>query len=210
MKQLRLLFACLILSLICQAQKKAVTDEGEEVILYNDGTWKYSKAPDSVGEIKTNPNKVYKNINASFLLKSTKCEGIGVWLDPKKWQFGKSKNNPSAEFEIQLKGQDLYAMMISEKIEIPLESLKDIALSNAKEVAPDIVVAGEEYRTVNNLKVLFIQMNGTMKGMKVTYYGYYYSHAGGTVQFITYTAQNLLKNYTKDAEELLSGLSKVK
>lgn len=128
---------------------------------------------------------------------------MGFWIDPKKWKF--KKGDADAEFMLQLQGQDLYAMIITEKIEIPLESLQQIAFDNALKGAPDLVVVKKEYRTVNGLQILFIQMNGTMKGVKATYYGYYYSGLFGSIQFVTYIAQNLIKNYIKDCEELLSG-----
>jgi hypothetical protein len=40
--------------------------------------------------------------------------------------------------------------------------------------------------------------------------GYYYSDAGGTVQFVTYTAQALLDEYKSSAVELLNGLTSLK
>ena len=100
-------------------------------------------------------------------------------------------------------------MVISEKLEIPLESFKSIALENAKSVAPDIKIVKEEYRTVNGLKVLCLQMNGTMQGIKASYYGYYFSNTNGTVQFLTYTSQNLLDSYRPEIENLLNGLAEI-
>ena len=44
---------------------------------------------------------------------------MGIWLNPKKWNFQKADNNDAAEFDFELKGEDLYAMLISEKMEIP-------------------------------------------------------------------------------------------
>jgi hypothetical protein len=188
------------------AQKKAITETGEEVILYENGTWEYAdSSSQTTKEIITNSTNFTKSSSASFLLKSKK-NNIGVWLDSKKWSFKKAVNNSEAEYEFQLKGEDLYGMLISEKIEIPLENLKEIALQNAKEVAPDLKVIKEEYRNVNGLKVFLMQMDGTTQGIKFSYYGYYFSNRQGTVQFVTYTAQNLLKNYLKEAELFLNGL----
>ena len=96
--------------------------------------------------------------------------------------------------------------MISEKIEIPLETLKSVALTNAKSVAPDIKIINEEYRTVNGLKVLMIQMNGTTQGIKISYYGYYFSNSSGTVQLLTYTSQNLMDSLKNESDKLLNGL----
>lgn len=190
---------------MCFGQKKAVTENGEEVILYGDGTWKY--AADSVIEkkaISLNPKIFRKAASSTFLLKSTKFN-IGVWLDPKKWSFKKAENNEDAEYEFQLKGKDLYGMMITEKIEIPIETFEKIAVENAKAAAPDIKIVREEYRTVNNKKILLLQMDGTVQGIKLSYVGYYYSNPRGTVQFLTYTSQNLLNDHLAEIEDLLNG-----
>jgi len=50
-----------------------------------------------------------------------------------------------------------------------------------------------------------IQMDGTTQGIRFSYYGYYFSNSNGTIQFVTYTSQNLLDNYVNDCEELLNG-----
>jgi len=200
-------FTILFLSLtfIANAQKKAVTELGEEVILYDDGKWEYlNKSDAETYEISTNPKNFKKSKNASFLLKSTRFN-IGFWVDTKKWSFKKGENNGDAEYELELKNEDLYAMVISEKVEIPLPSLKNIALETARSASPDIRIVKEEYRKVNGVTVMLLQMDGTLQGIKFTYYGYYYSNQNGTVQFVTYTAQNLIDGYKKDIEELLNG-----
>ena len=97
-------------------------------------------------------------------------------------------------------------MIITEKTEIPLEALKEIAVKNARDAAPDIDVAEEEYRMVNNKKVLCLQMNGTIKGIQFSYFGYYYSSPNGTIQFLTYTSKNLFLNSRNEMQELLNGL----
>lgn len=190
-------------------QQKAVTEVGEEVLLYDNGTWKYANQEDEVvKEVPTNPTLFVKDDNSNFLLKSTKVD-VGVWLNPKEWSFQKAQDNPEAEYELQLKGEDLYGMIIAEKLEIPIENLKDIALENGRAAAPDLTVIQEEYRIVNGQKVLFLQLNGTLQGIKFTYYGYYYSSPNGTVQFITYTSQGLLNSYIEDCEKILNGFVKV-
>lgn len=202
---LALIFICYSTS----AQKKAVTETGEEVLLFDDNTWKYvndeSDAETEAKPIPVNSTPYVKSKNAGFLLKSTKA-GVGVWLDTKKWQFKKAVQNKEAEYEFQAKQGDLYGMLISEKVEIPLESLRKIAFNNAKKAAPDIQVVKEEYRTVNGKKVLLMQMNGTITGIKFVYYGYYYSYEKGTVQFISYTSQNVFKEVLANAEEFINGL----
>lgn len=204
--RITLLVSLMSLTIFCFGQTKAVTENGDEVMLFDDGTWKkVGAAEDTEVVIKTNPTTFTRDKTSGFLLKSNKFN-VGFWLNSKKWKFEKGKDNDAAEYELHLKEGDLYAMVIAEKMQIPLETLKKIALENGRSAAPDLAIENEEYRTVNGLKVLHLQMTGTMQGIKFFYYGYYYSNANGTVQFVTYSAQSLLPTYKADAEELLNGL----
>jgi len=211
MKQILIFSVSLMIFSQLKAQQKAVTENGDEVILYDDRTWKYLfEEEKEETTIPINPNKYSKSAEAGFLLKSKKVN-LGIWINSKIWTFGKPKDKDAfAEYEFQLKGGDLYGMLISEKVEIPLELLKSLALKNAKEAAPDIKIVKEEYRIVNGLKVLHLQMNGTIQGMKIIYYGYYYSDESGTVQLLTYTSQNLFESNKGKMETFLNGLVEIK
>lgn len=210
MKTLSLLVLACCLTINGFSQLRAVTENGDQVVLFSNGSWEYEGevAKDDV-YIETNKKKFKKPENGSFLLKSSNVD-LGFWLDPKVWTFKKSADTEDTEYQMQLKGEDLYAMILTEKVEIPLENLKDIAYENGKAVAPDLKIVQLEYRMVNDLKVLFMQMNGTTQGIKFSYYGYYYSFEGGTVQYITYTSQNLLNEYQMQCEDLLNGLVSLK
>ena len=194
---------------LLNAQINAVTDTGDEVILYSDGTWKYLDDDNTESkEIPVNDKKFLKDIKSTFLVKSQKLN-IGVWINPKIWSFTKGAVDDDFEFEFEKKDEDLYGMLISEKMEIPLETLKSIAIENAKSAAPDVKVVKEEYRNVNGVQVLMLQMTGTIQNVKFTYFGYYYSNSNGTIQLLTYTGENLFSNYQKDIEEFLNGFVKL-
>ena len=183
----------------------AITETGDKVILYNDGSWIYDVSNHVINsEIKTN-NKLFKKDKKSTFLVKSKVFNIGVYLNPQDWSFEKDYNDPTAEYIFNYKNGDLYAMMITEEMEIPLEVLKGIALENGRSAAPDIHIAKEEYRTVNGHKLLMLQLNGTIEGIKFSYYGYYFSNENGTVQLITYTSQSLFNKYKEAAEKLLNG-----
>ncbi|MCT4622940.1 MAG: hypothetical protein N4A46_04895 [Schleiferiaceae bacterium] len=187
------------------AQINAITETGETVLLHKDGTWEYlDRVEAEAAAIAVNATPFVKAKDASFLVKSQNVN-IGVWINPKKWSFTKGLQSDDAEYDFTKKGDDVYAMLISEKIEIPLETLKDIALENARSVAPDIEVSKEEYRTVNGQKVLCMQMDGTIQGMKISYYGYYFSNENGTIQLLAFTGQNIFKSKLKEIEEFLNG-----
>jgi hypothetical protein len=209
MKQVFLALVLLFSANFCMAQTRAVTSNGDEVILNEDGTWKYVKdngTKDGPARIDTNRIRFLKPAGSSFLVKSNKTN-VGIYLDPKKWRFTKLEGGKEAEYEFNNKTKDIYGMMISEKIEMPLTTLKMAAVTNAKEAAPDIQVTKEEYRYVNNNLVLMLQMSGTITGIKFTYLGYYYSSPKGTVQLLTYTSTNLLNEYKPEMEEMLNGFN---
>ncbi len=196
----------LLLAATSYASQKAITDTGEEVILNSDGTWEYSDSAQKATDIiKTNKTKFKRPRDSSFLLKSTK-NNSAYWINTDKWFFEKAKNNTAAEYEFQLKGKDLYGMAITEGAEIPIESLANIALSNARTIAPDVKSVKQEFRIVNGKKVIYMEMKGTLQGMKVTYLGYYYSDASGATQLITYTTTKLVDKYKSEINDFLNGL----
>ena len=155
-------------------------------------------------EIPENPTPFMRDSRSSFLVKSKKIP-VGVWVNPKEWSFTSKTSNSASELEFQSKDKDIYGMLITEEIEIPLETLADIAFKNAQSAAPDIEVKSKEYRTVNGLKVLMMQLEGTIQGIRFVYFGYYYSSEKGTVQFISYTSASLFNKYKDDIEEFLNG-----
>jgi hypothetical protein len=114
------------------SQQKAITENGEEVWLNEDGTWSYVNAvKEEEKTIAFNAKTFVKPVTSTFLLKSKKLN-IGVYFDPKKWKTEKSEVSSETEYSFQLKTGDLYAMLITEQIEIPLETLKNAAFTNAK------------------------------------------------------------------------------
>ncbi|MBP7184302.1 MAG: hypothetical protein KBA06_02250 [Saprospiraceae bacterium] len=191
------------------AQIRAVTENGDEVILNNNGTWEYTSVNNQNTEeqeiIPLNSNKFEKDKDASFLLKST-IVNCGFWLDPKKWIVTKAKTNEDAEFSVKHNKKGIYSMIITEEIEVPLTSLKEIALTNARNVASDMKVLNEEYRLINDIKVLHLKLSGKIRGIDFIYFGYYYSNASGTVQFITYSSAKIIEENVKECEDLLNGL----
>jgi hypothetical protein len=124
-------------------------------------------------------------------------------IDPKKW-----KPRPSsvpARQEFQHKTGDGYAVIIAERVELDPAALRSAALTNAKLVSPDAAVIHEEARIANGTEVLMLQFTATIAGARLSYMGYYWTGPAGTVQVLTYTGQNLLREYQADLEEFLNG-----
>ena len=69
----------------------------------------------------------------------------------------------------------------------------------------DAKIIKQEYRIVNENKVLFIHMGCTAQGIKFNYLGYYYSDSSGSTQLVTYTAENLVDKYRSEINDFLNG-----
>jgi hypothetical protein len=190
------------------ASKKAITDDGDIVVLNDDGTWVYEQGK-AEGEIQLdmNPLTFSKDSNAKFMLKSSKTNAA-FWINPKNWTFKKNENgHESAEYTFKFKGSDLYGMVISEQLEIKLEELAGLAFNNAKDAAPDLKIVKKEYRMVNDHKVIYMEMEGTIQSIRFTYLGYYFSNSTGSTQYLTYTGSNLVKKYRKEIDNFLNGFA---
>lgn len=201
----RLLFSVLFAAttIAAHAQTKAVTETGEEVFLYTDGTWKYVDIkPAYATNIDT--IKVNKGANATFLVKSPKFK-YGIWIDPKKWKFVAGKDGESQELKFSLKSKEAQGAVIAERVEMPYASLQEVALINAKQAAEDAHIAREEIRLVNGKIVRLMQIEGTIAGLKFVYFGYYYVGNEGTFQFVTYTYKSTFEENVKEMEQLLNG-----
>ncbi len=211
MKKLILSFLFLPFFLTTHAQISALTETGRQVTLFNDGTWKYStenkegknSKPDT---IKINPTKFVKSPSATFLVKSEKTN-IGIFIDPDKWTFKPHlENETSPEYRFNLKSDDCFALLITEKTPFSLEIFREIALKNAQKAAVDARITNQEYRLVNNNKVHFLEMSATIQGIKFKYMGYYFSNEKGSTQLLTYTSEATYKSTFSDLETFLNGL----
>ncbi len=210
MKHFSIFVFLLIFTHTAFAQINAITETGDKVILYDNNTWAYA-APDTTetDTILVNPMVFTKNEKADFLLKSTKTDS-GIWLNSKEWKFEKSKINPQAEYQILHESGNIYTLLITEEIEIPLTTLGDVVIENTRAMADEFTLIHKEFRTVNGLEVLQLEFDAKVQGMNFTYFGYYFSNENGTTQVLSYTAEKLFDKYKDKCEELLNGLTKTK
>jgi len=129
---------------------------------------------------------------------------FGVWIDPKKWTQEPSEEDP-LKVSFDHKAGDAYAMMISERIGLTTDMLKNAAVANAKKVMPDVKIVSEEKRVVKGKEVLCLKLTGTLQGTPFIYYGYYYGGSEGTLQVLTYTAANIFDDFKQDFDDFLNG-----
>lgn len=178
---------------------RARTDTGKEVILHPNGTWKYSVE----SEPKQAGTRLTKSTTAKKAFKPKRGD-FTVWYDDDKWKMDPEK--PGEEPFFQLMGEDAYAIIISEGLEVPLETLKKVVLENARSEATDVNLLMEEKRMVNGVEVLCLKMSLTKDQVPFTFYGYYFGGKQGAIQVVTYTGRNLFDKYQQVMTEFLNGL----
>jgi len=204
-------FLSLLLLLLCfsgyqqtlaQAPTRARTEGGREVVLFPDGTWKFA---DEAKAKEPSDRRHQKSIGAKTLFKPSRGS-FGLWYDEKKWKMAPSQSEQGSRTGFNLLDGDGYAIVIAEGLAIPLASLRQAAIGNAKAASKDAKVVFEESRTVNGTEVLFMQIDGTIQDIPFTYLGYYYGGKQGAIQVITYTGQSLVSKYKQEMEDFLNGL----
>ncbi|NVO21003.1 MAG: hypothetical protein HXX13_14980 [Bacteroidetes bacterium] len=205
-KNLLLILFIVTCSHVFSQQTAVVKKTGKEVLLMEDGTWIY--APEEQGNTSSEIAAIYsKPKDAKYVMESKRIN-YGIWLNKNKWicsDTEKDQTNPT-EFKFRLMGEDAYAMTIAERIEVQIDTLVKIAFQNAVDAAPDVKLIKDEWRKVNGVDLRFLQMEGTISGIRFVYLGYYYSDKNGSLQFLTYTSSNLLARYRSEMESLLNGL----
>lgn len=206
MKKISTLFF-LFFILQLQAQIKAITEYGDDVILMPDKTWKY-KEDHKNKDIPTSKAEYKRSPSATQFYKSDICSPFGFYVNESVW---KKMNSPSEDVEIamQLRYGNAFLSFIAEKLPLTIEALRQTIIYNAESVAPDLQILKEEFRVVNGHKVLMIQMKGTIHGISFIYMGYYYVDGENAIQLLTYTNEATFTKFQKETEELLNGFDRL-
>jgi len=184
-----------------QSPVNATTEDGRKVLLFPDGKWKPAP-PAPTGAGKGGFVRSPKATERVELLRGA----MAIYVDPAKWKKQPDTEDVTKTTFHHASGE-AYGMVVAERLAIPLQRLKEIAITNARSAAPDAKVVFEENRHVNDVDVLVMQMEGTIQGIAFTYYGYYYSGPQGSLQVLTYTGTNLFAEYKAVFEEFLNGVT---
>ena len=189
--------AVLLQSLTFIAQQRALTEDGKEVVLFDNGTWKFVNESDAkaLETTITNNNLFEKSRNASFLMKSKKMD-VGVYFDPKKWKLATQNISPHVEYFFAERNSNdgYFGFMITEKVQIAtLKNLKDLIIENVNRNVDYFRLKESEYRTVNGMKVLYIRYAANTKGMDFEYAGNYSINSDGYAGVVGFASQKVFE-----------------
>ena len=116
-------------------------------------------------------------------------------------------NGEAGNWLLQDKSSSLYANLIVEDIQIPMDSLLEITLDQMHEIDPLTRVVSEEDRTVSGVTVRSRRINVAPRGIPLTYFGYYYGGESGAVQLLTWAGREAFDAKKAEMQELLDGLT---
>lgn len=213
------LFIVLLLMKNGYTQITAVTERGDTIYVFNDGTWSFYEdgGSDLEGQSLSylDQELVFDSTDQLYTVPTTSQSKIksnlgffNVNFNDKAWKrVPAGKFNEDAEIAFESKSKDMYAIIISEEIEIGTENIVKIALNTMEEnmsVAPNVQLI--QKRTVNGQPLIRAVFSINVSGMDLTFDSYYYSDWRGTIQFTTWTGSNLHGKYESDILDLLNGI----
>lgn len=202
------------------AQIRAVTERGDTIYVFNDGTWSFTMDGFGTDGYADDPGLFsirtldIDTLNTSFkygkLARKTAESEKGFFTiryDETLWKrVPPGELNDDAELAFESRKEDIYCIVITEKIEIGAENIVQIAIDNMRETTGRPVdVIKLEKRTVNGADVLRAVLGASYSGIEFIFDSYYYSSEAGTVQFTTWTGRNLWEDYEAEILELLNG-----
>jgi hypothetical protein len=126
-------------------------------------------------------------------------------VDTSQWR--QSETDEVGVLEFNAVNGEGYARVITERIAMQTNALKDVVLSNIRrKVDGSCKITLEETRIVNGKRVLALQLDANWKSIPIRYYGYIYGGTSGTIQVWTFTGQSIFANNAERFTRFLNGL----
>ncbi|MEM9918426.1 MAG: hypothetical protein AAF990_10045 [Bacteroidota bacterium] len=218
-KQLTSLLLLMGVALTSLAQITAVTEKGDTIYVYNDGTWTFTddreQKADPIGLNFLNEELRVDTLEGSFTVSENAQKEVISRLgtfrlkyDDKNWnRVPAGTLNAEAEMAFKHKEKEIYAIIIAEEIEVGLENIVKIAVKNMKDrTGSDIQQHKTQLKTVNNVPLINGVYGISASGLELTFDSYYYSGKAGTIQFLSWTGSSLYPKYADIIEEFHNGL----
>jgi hypothetical protein len=136
----------------------------------------------------------------------TQFGAFALNVDTLTWR--QDKIDEAGKMELDTISGDGYARIITERVPIRTDALRDFAISNMKGRldAGTFKVVLEEERNISSRRVMALQFEGNFKAVPFRFYGYVYGGTSGSIQVWTYTTQKAFPNVLGKFTRLLNGL----
>lgn len=193
------------------AQERAVTLDGDTVILKPDGSWllleNYKPAanfanPKNPGTAVTKPEKATDYVSEA-------PKRYVLWYNEEIWQKIRSKQvNRQADVALKMIDRPAYATVIYERLQVPMDELPDAHFTNVKRMAVNAQQLSKGYRVVNGDTMATSKVKASPNETKsnFVYRSYYYSNEQGSLQLHVFTSRRFYPELKAKLEGLLNGL----
>lgn len=199
------------------SQIKAVTENGDTIYVYNNGTWSYELRDFATqkGTMDYLKESVQiEPINATFKTPTTSKENVKnsqnqfqIFYNSEDWvRVPPATLNDDAEFAFEAKFADVWSVVISEETPIEKETLFKIARKNIEEntgTNPE-TLSLTQFK-VNGIDILRGVIRANFSGIIFVFDTYYYSDERGSVQFTTWSSETVWKKNEEKIQDLLKG-----
>jgi len=170
----------IFLSKSITGQEIVITERGDSIVLYSNGTWdyydNYLNSLDTIPKIRFNHIQYIKSKTSTKKI-AGKNLAYELWYNEENWKrVPVGEINLEADIALKYNKGDVYALVIFEEVGLPCENMSKMAIDYAVNAAPDIKMIDQEYRIVNSDTLIWMRMDGTIKGLKLSYYSYYFSN----------------------------------
>lgn len=220
MKRIKIWSICIfsVFTFYSSAQTKAITEKGDTIYVYDNGTWSFDILDDELGQLSEltflNQEVELDTIRAEFKVSSNANKQIsdeqGMFIikyDEKLWKRVPAATlNDEADYAFQSKTQDVWCVVIAEETPIRKDKLFLIAqktMSDRIGVVPNVIKA--ELRNVNGVEVIRGVLQAEFSGISFVFDTYYFSNELGSVQFTTWTSEKLWERNENLILEHLNG-----
>lgn len=218
MRNLLILLVLMYVAASVTAQVKAVTEHGDTIYVYQNGTWSF--------DLEDNDNLLSLTDKISYELQidtvkalqkfsedanksiSTSIGQFELKYNEKDWKrVPPGKYNEDAEFAFEHRRNDVLSVIITEQAEFDKEAIFKIALNTMEEnIGAKPKVLKTELRNVNGFDILRGVVEVEMTGVALVFDTYYYGNEKGTTQFTVWTAKSLWEKYEQAIIEFQNGL----
>jgi hypothetical protein len=189
--------------------QKAISESGKEIVLFDDGTWRFAHDSDArtLETITTNPKSFSKSAELVKPAHSTKVNMV-VYYDPAKW---KAAPNRLHNMEYFFTGQhNMFGSLTTEKTQVPnLRIVKDLIVANVQQSVDYFRLKESEYRKVNGKTMLYMRYIANLRGLDFEYAGYYYITKMGFAMLVGYSMQNDFERNLPELQKFLNGFVEV-
>lgn len=207
----------LIGSIQAFSQIKAVTENGDTIYVYNDGTWSYelreSSSQQGMMDFLNEAIDV-ETLNSTFTTPSTSKDKVKnamdqfqIFFNSEEWRrVPPATLNDEAEFAFEAKFSDVWSVVISEETPIEKETLFKIARKNMEDNtgAKPETISLTQFK-VNGHDILRGVMRASFSGITFVFDTYYFSDERGSVQFTTWSSEAVWKKNEVKIQDLLKG-----